>query len=111
MIQCHDIEFGNLEQIAKETLPALLKLKQEGLVKAVGITSISFKAIKRVLELAEPGSVETVLNYCRSNLQNRSLETDLFPYLEANGHNNGIQFQFKFLVYSKLLLIKTPVSL
>ena len=27
LIQCHDIEFTNLEQIAYETLPALQKLK------------------------------------------------------------------------------------
>src|SRR5258707_816999 len=38
VIQCHDIEFGDLDQIVNETLPALRRLQAQGKVRFVGIT-------------------------------------------------------------------------
>ena len=38
LIQCHDIEFGDLDQIVEETLPALRRLQAAGKVRFVGIT-------------------------------------------------------------------------
>ena len=38
LIQCHDIEFGDLSQIVEETLPALRGLQEKGLVRSVGVT-------------------------------------------------------------------------
>ena len=40
LIQCHDIEFGSLHQVASETIPALRALQAEGLVRGVGITYV-----------------------------------------------------------------------
>src|SRR6266571_5457070 len=33
LIQCHDIEFGSLDQIVHETLPALRKVREQGKVR------------------------------------------------------------------------------
>ena len=38
LIQCHDVEFGVLDQVASETIPALRALQDAGLVIGVGIT-------------------------------------------------------------------------
>ena len=35
LIQCHDIEFGNLDTIISETLPALQTLKRQGKVTSL----------------------------------------------------------------------------
>ena len=48
LLQCHDIEFGSLERLASETLPALAALKRAGLVRHVGITGLPLKIFGRV---------------------------------------------------------------
>ncbi|KAJ0078427.1 hypothetical protein Patl1_37246 [Pistacia atlantica] len=42
ILQCHDIEFGSLDQIVNETIPALQKLKEAGKIRFVGITGLPF---------------------------------------------------------------------
>lgn len=74
IIQCHDIEFADdIDQIATETLPALNKLKQEGKVKAIGITGYPTEIFPYVLSCVEPGTVDVVLSYCNYCLQNDRL--------------------------------------
>lgn len=70
LVQCHDIEFGDLGQIIEETLPALRELQQAGTVRAVGITGYPLPALAYVLERAE---VDTVMSYCQYTLQDRRL--------------------------------------
>jgi aryl-alcohol dehydrogenase-like predicted oxidoreductase len=38
VIQCHDIEYGDLHQLVEEALPTLRELQQNGVVRHVGIT-------------------------------------------------------------------------
>jgi len=38
LIQCHDIEFGSLDQVVEETIPALRRLRDSGKVRFIGIT-------------------------------------------------------------------------
>jgi L-galactose dehydrogenase len=70
LIQCHDIEFGDLDQVVEETLPALLELRDAGLVRSVGVTGYHLPALAYV---AERGHVDAVMSYCQYTLQNRRL--------------------------------------
>ena len=46
IINVHDIEFADLNQVIDETLPALVALKEEGVVKHVGITELQLENLK-----------------------------------------------------------------
>jgi L-galactose dehydrogenase len=79
LIQCHDIEFGSLDQIINETLPALRRVQEQGKVRFVGITGLPLKIFQNVIERAE---IDTILSYCRYELNDTSLEA-LIPTLQA----------------------------
>ena len=84
LIQCHDIEFADHDQIANETLPALLRLKEQGLVRHVGITGLPLKVFRSVIDRVPSGMVESVLSFCHYELNDTSLE-ELIPYLKEKG--------------------------
>jgi L-galactose dehydrogenase len=84
LIQCHDIEFGSLDQIVEETLPALRKVQAQGKVRFIGITGLPLKAFEVIMEQAE---IDTILSYCRYELNDTSL-AELIPALQAK--NIGI---------------------
>ena len=48
LIQCHDIEFGDLDQIVEETLPAWRELQDAGLARFVGVTGYPIPALSYV---------------------------------------------------------------
>lgn len=70
LVQCHDIEFGDLDQIAEQSLPALRELQDAGLVRFVGITGYPLPALGYV---AEKAPVDVVMSYCQYTLQDRRL--------------------------------------
>lgn len=76
LIQCHDIEFGSLDQVINETLPALQTLKAEGKVRAIGISGLPLNIFTHVLDRAE---TDTVLSYCHYSLNDTTLAA-LLPY-------------------------------
>lgn len=80
----HDVEFVPLEQIWTETLPALIKLKEQGKVRAIGFSCYPLKTFHTVLDHLED-EIDCVLSYNRYTLQNTSFATDLLPRLEAKG--------------------------
>lgn len=84
LIQCHDIEFAESDQIVKETLPALQRLKTLGLARFIGITGLPLKVFPKILDRVEPGIVDTVLSFCHYQLNDNSL-ADLVPYLGEKG--------------------------
>lgn len=77
IIQCHDIEFGDLDQIINETVPALTELKKTGKVRFVGVTGYALKSLWYVAGRVD---LDTVMCYCHYTLNDRTL-TDLIPYL------------------------------
>ena len=81
IIQCHDIEFGDLNQIVEETLPALRAVVKHGKARFVGVTGLPLQVLREVVARAP---VDTVLSYCRYSLNDSALET-LLPFLEENG--------------------------
>lgn len=81
LIQCHDIEFGDLDQVVEETIPALGKIRKEGKARFVGITGLPLKIFEYVLDRT---GVDTILSYCHYALNDTSLEF-LLPNLEEKG--------------------------
>ncbi len=84
LLQCHDIEFADLDQIVDETLPALLELKQAGRIGHIGITGLPLKIFPAVIDRVPAGTVETILSFCRYELNDSSLAT-LLPYFAERG--------------------------
>ncbi|XP_047341452.1 L-galactose dehydrogenase [Impatiens glandulifera] len=84
ILQCHDIEFGSLDQIINETIPALQKLKESGKIRFIGITGLPLRIFTYVLDRIPPGTVDVVLSYCHYCINDSSLE-DLLPYLKNKG--------------------------
>jgi len=68
----------------QDAYPALRRLKEQGLARHIGITGLPFKIFPSILERVEPGTVETILSFCRYQLNDNSL-ADLIPYLKAKG--------------------------
>ena len=81
LIQCHDVEFGSLEQVAHETVPALRALQETGLVRWVGVTGYPLPAL---LAIAKRVPVDTVMSYCQYTLQDRRLAA-LAPEFAGTG--------------------------
>lgn len=67
-----------------ETIPALLKLKEAGKVRFVGITGLPLKVFSYVLDRLPPKTVDVVLSYCHYSLNDTTLKP-LLPYLEDKG--------------------------
>ena len=84
LINVHDIEFADLQQVVDETLPALVKLKEEGVVKHVGITDLQLENLKWVIDHVAEGTVESILNFCHYCLCDDKL-VDFLDYFEEKG--------------------------
>lgn len=89
IINVHDIEFqaalpGGLAKVCEETLPALVELKEKGIVGHVGITDLQLKNIKWVIDHTPEGTVECVLNFCHYCLNDDEL-LDYLDYFEEKG--------------------------
>ncbi|MDE6633239.1 MAG: aldo/keto reductase [Muribaculaceae bacterium] len=84
LINVHDIEFADLQQVVEETLPALVELREKGIVGHVGITDLQLENLKWVIERSKPGTVESVLNFCHYCLNDDKL-LDFLPFFEERG--------------------------
>lgn len=84
LINVHDIEFADLNQVVQETLPALVELREKGLVGHVGITDLQPENLKWVIEHTPDGMVETVMNFCHYAL-NDTLLLDYLDFFESRG--------------------------
>jgi L-galactose dehydrogenase len=80
-IQVHDMEFGNLDQIVQETIPALLKIRDAGKARFVGITCLPVRLFKVVLDQVRVDQIQSYCHYCL----NDTALADLLPYLESKG--------------------------
>ena len=83
-IQVHDMEFGDLDQIVRETIPALRVLQALGKVRFVGISCLPVRLFKHVIDRV---AVDQIQSYCHYCLNDTAL-ADLLPYLKEK--NVGI---------------------
>ena len=82
IFQLHDIEFGRpVEQVIKESLPLLARLKEQGRIGWYGVTGLPLRIFREVLA-RHP--LDTILSYCRYTLNDTSLAA-LLPDLAAAG--------------------------
>lgn len=89
LINVHDIEFqaalpGGLQKVVDETLPALVELREKGIVGHVGITDLQLANLKWVVEHSPKGTVESILNFCHYCLNDDEL-VDYLDFFEENG--------------------------
>lgn len=78
IIICHDIEFGSLDQIVEETLPALRRVQAAGKARFIGISGLPLKIFRVVSQQAD---IDLILSYCHYALNDTSL-TSVVPMLQ-----------------------------
>ena len=84
LINVHDVEFADLQQVVDETLPALVALRKKGVVGHVGITDLQPENLRWVIDHSDAGTVESVLCFCHYCLCDDLLLSHL-DYLEEHG--------------------------
>ena len=89
IINVHDIEFqaalpGGLQKVCDETLPALVELRERGVVGHVGITDLQLENQRWVIDHVPAGTVESVLSFCHYCLNDDRL-LDYLDYFESKG--------------------------
>ena len=77
LFQAHDIEFGNVDQVIHETIPAMRKIQEQGKARYIGITGYPVKTLARI---AEAVPVDTILSYSRYNLMITDMDDVLTPF-------------------------------
>jgi L-galactose dehydrogenase len=82
LFQVHDAEFGDMQQIIDETLPALRQLQQQGKARYIGITGYPPKLLKRIAEVTP---VDSILTYCHYNLMNTDMDEVLTAFCRERG--------------------------
>ncbi len=80
-IQVHDMEFGRVEQIVAETIPALREAQARGKVRFVGITCLPLKLFRQVMDQVEVDQVQSYCHYCL----NDTALADLLPFFREKG--------------------------
>jgi L-galactose dehydrogenase len=78
ILLAHDIEFGDVNQVIEETLPAMRKVQQQGKVRFIGISGYPMKVFRQVLQSSE---LDCILSYNQYTLQNTRLADELLPLL------------------------------
>ena len=100
LYQVHDVEFTTRQQVLEETLPALAELRDEGKIRAVGITGLHPHLLLDLCE-ASAIAIDAALTYCHHDLLDWSLRdewADRFaaievPLLSASPTHMGILTQ------------------
>jgi L-galactose dehydrogenase len=82
LYQIHDVEYGKIEQVIGETIPAMFKLKKQGKIRFVGITGYPLTPLRKIAEAVD---VDTVLTYCRYNLMDTTMDDILTPVAREKG--------------------------
>ena len=82
LFQAHDVEFGDVDQVIHETVPAMRKIQEQGKARYIGITGYPLKTLLRI---AEAVPVDTILSYSRYNLMITDMDEVLTPFAKKHG--------------------------
>lgn len=72
----HDIEFGDMEQVINETIPAMRRIQESGKARFIGVSGLPLDVLA---EAVERGHLDFVLSYCHYNLMIQDLDRILRP--------------------------------
>lgn len=97
ILQMHDVENANLDRLAEETVPEMEKLRKEGKIRFIGITSRILGAIKYVLDRTD--SIDSILTFARYNL----LDTSAATYFEKEVKERNIGLLNCSVLYMRAL--------
>jgi methylglyoxal reductase len=75
--QCHQMDH---DTPAEDTMGALLRLKEQGKIRAIGVSNFTTDAIGRMLEVGQVDSDQP-----QYSLVNRSIEHDVLPFCRQRG--------------------------
>lgn len=81
MLFLHDIEFVEPSIILEEAFPALLRLKEQGKVRHIGISGLPISLFQKLIPQID---ADVLLSYCHYSLNDTSL-LDLLPLLQERG--------------------------
>jgi L-galactose dehydrogenase len=82
VLQLHDIEFVDIEPVLTESAAELVRLKEEGKCRYIGMTGYPVKTFRRVLEETP---VDVILTYGKGTLLDDSLSHQLLPIAQERG--------------------------
>jgi aryl-alcohol dehydrogenase-like predicted oxidoreductase len=82
LFQVHDVEFGDVQLIIEETLPALRLLQQQGKTRYIGITGYPLTVLRRI---ADAAPVDSILSYCHYDLMNTQMDEALTLFAQVHG--------------------------
>ncbi len=80
-IQVHDMEFGDIDVIVNETIPALRKMQREGKARFVGITCLPVWLFEKVMDQVEVDQIQSYCHYCL----NDTALAGMLPYFQQKG--------------------------
>jgi len=83
ILLAHDVEYGDIDQIINETIPAMNKLKLEGKVRYIGFSCYPIKLYKKIIDRLKV-DIDVILSYGHCCLVNNKLES-IIPYLKNKG--------------------------
>ena len=82
LLQVHDIEFGSMQQVLEEAIPAALKVKEMGKARYIGITGLPVRYLAKIVRQVE---VDTVLSWAHYNLVEDEINDELVPLSKERG--------------------------
>lgn len=82
LLLAHDVEFGDVNQIIADTIPAIRRLQEQGKTRYIGISGYPLKTLIRI---AESVRLDIILTYCRYDLLVNDADTVLMPVAERLG--------------------------
>ncbi|MFN9985367.1 MAG: aldo/keto reductase [Pirellula sp.] len=95
IVFCHDIEYGDVQQVIDETLPALARQVEKGKVRYIGISGYPMKNFERVIPT---GLIDCAITYNHYTLQT-NMALRLLPLAESHsvGLINAAPFSARLL--------------
>jgi L-galactose dehydrogenase len=78
----HDVEHGPPEQIIGETVETLLRLKDEGKCRSIGVSGYPLDVLRTIIEACQ---IDVALSYCHCCLFNDHLVSELLAVVAKKG--------------------------